>query len=319
MSITPRLSFFRNNALALLALSLIGCSGGGDGTVADQNIQQTDSYKVEYVPGEMDPTQGKSEFQIILTDLTAAKDLQARPSGPTVTLMPLMYMSDKTHSTPVPNNGACVENFTTTIGTYDCTIFYVMADTMEGVSTGYWEVKVMISGEADPVYFYPSVGMAMGGTAMAKQRNSSLATMMGPRVFQVFKSGLTYTGSGHTFELFTSTMEDMMSFPPVYAGVTLNPGMGELFIDSMRVIVSDTSTFDAEYEAISASNGYWSATIPGLTNDQETILYVRVIINGNVLNNNPGGLLEEIIEGITYFADEYAAFTITPTGSFPGM
>ena len=246
MSITSRLSFFRNNALALLALGLIGglvgC-GSDSSTASDPNVQNTDNYKVEYVPGDMDPAQGKSEFQITLTDLNAAKDLQIPVSGPTVTLMPLMYMTDKTHSTPVPNNGACVENAP---GVYDCTIFYVMADTMNGESTGYWEVKVMISGEADPVYFYPSVGMAMGGTAMAKQRNSSLATMMGPRVFQVFKSGLTYTGSGHTFELFTSTMEDMMSFPPVYAGVTLNPGKGELFIDSMRVIVSDTSTCDAE-------------------------------------------------------------------------
>ena len=313
MSITPRLSFFRNNALALLALSLIGglvsCSSGGDGTVADPNIQLTDSYKVEYVPGAMDPTQGKSEFQIILTDLTAAKDLQARFAGPTVTLMPLMYMSDKTHSTPVPNNGACVENFTTTIGTYDCTIFYVMADTMEGVSTGYWEVEVMIGGPTgESVFFYPSVGMAMGGTAMVKQKNSNLSTMMGPRTFQVFKSSLTGFTGNHTFELFTSTMESMMKFPAVYDGVILNPGMGELFIDSMRVIVSPSSTFDIQYEAVPGNNGYWRAVnILGLVNDQETTLYVRVIINGNVLNNTIDGIF---IDSIT--TPQHATFTITP-------
>ena len=313
MSITPRLSFFRNNALALLAISLIGCSGGGDGTVANPNIQKTANYEVEYVPGEMDPTQGKSEFQIILTDLTAAKDLQARFAGPTVTLMPLMYMSDKTHSTPVPNNGACVENFTTTIGTYDCTIFYVMADVdMSGASQGYWEVEVIIDG-TESVKFYPSVGMAMGDTAMVKQFNSNLSVnLMGNvklRTFQVFNAGLTYTGSSHRFELFTSTMETMMSFPAVHAGITLSE-IG--FIDSMTVWVSTTSTFDLQttYQATTGNNGYWTADIPGLAGDIETTLYVQVIVGGYTLNSDG-------LEGIG--GNDYATFTVTPTTSFPGM
>ena len=314
MSITPRLSFFRNTALALLGLSLIGglvSCGGGGGTAANPNIQKTENYKVEYVPGAMDAAQGKTDFQIVLTSLNAAKDLQAPAPGPTVTLKPMMYMdSGKNHSAPVANGGACLQS--DTLGTYDCTVFYVMASV-----DGYWELEVMI-GDETPVIFEPTVAMAMGGAAMAKQKNSLLATMMGPRTFQVFKSKLTGSTGNHTFELFTSTMETMMSFPAVYAGVTLNPGpTGSLFIDSMRVIVSDTSTFDAEYEATPANNGYWSAAnIPGLTNGDATTLYVRVIINGNTLNNNAAGLLFVVPATdppTPTGAVEYATFTVTPT------
>ena len=310
MSITPRLSFFRNNALALLALSLIGglvgCSGGG--TAGDPNIQLTDSYKVEYVPGEMDAAQGKTEFQIILTDLTAAKDLQARFAGPTVTLMPLMYMTDKTHSTPVANNGACVENFTTTIGTYDCTIFYVMADTMDGISTGHWELEVTIGG-TESVMFYPSVGMAMGDTPVVMLRNENLAMNSVARTFHVFKSSLTGTTGDHTFELFTSTMETMMSFPVVYPNIVLNQdSLMPLPIFTMTIKVSTDPTFVTDVvDAISGANGHWS--VPGIQNlvdGQEGKLYVEVIINDFVLNSSIDGVAGAGI-------NNYGTFTITPS------
>ena len=161
MSVTHHFSFVRNAAVALLATSLFtGCSE--DGTVVNPNIDYTDSYKVEYIEGDMAPAQGKTLFQIKVSDRATG----AAVTGESVTLMPLMYMTDKTHSTPV--DGACTENGIA--GTYDCTVFYVMSDDMGG----YWELEVKIGGmSGESAMFKPSVGMAMGGTAMAKLKNEN--------------------------------------------------------------------------------------------------------------------------------------------------
>ena len=105
MSITHHLSFTRTAITILLATiltTLISCSD--DDTATNPNIKFTDSYKVEYVPGTMDPAQGKTQFQISLTDRSTGLPAE----GITVTLMPLMYMTDKTHSTPV--DGARLED-----------------------------------------------------------------------------------------------------------------------------------------------------------------------------------------------------------------
>jgi hypothetical protein len=303
MSISSHFSYFRHITLAVLATTLFtGCSE--DGTVVNPNIEYTDSYKVEYVPGMMAPMQGKTQFQIRVSDKTTGD----ATTGETVTLMPMMYMTDKTHSTPV--DGACIEN--TTAGTYDCTVFYVMADNMDGVSTGHWELKVMIGGMmGESVMFYPSVDMAMGGTAMVKLKHESLTmTMMGTtsvRTFQVFKSGLTGTTGDHAFELFTSTMETMMSFPSVYPTVVLNADTMPLTIDTMTVRVSSDPAFvNNVHTASQNGNGYWTATgLTGLVDGTEGMLYVEVTINGNILNSSIDGVAGAGI-------NNYATFTVTP-------
>ena len=310
MSITQHLTFARTALATLLAATLIagitGCSS--DSSSPNPNIKTSDSYKIEYIPGAMDAAMGKTQFQISVTDRTTKDAI----TGEMVTLMPMMYMADNTHSTPV--DGACTES--STAGTYNCTVFYVMADVdATGASIGDWELTVMIGGmSGESVIFAPSVGMAMGGTAMVKLKNSNLTmmSMEGPvaRTFQIFKSSLTGVTDNHTFEMFTSTMETMMSFPAVDTSVTLNTGtINELPITSMSVAVSTTPTFDVTYDASEDSNGYWTATgITGLTDGTETELYVRVIINTNTLNNS--------IDGV--FVDEattpsYATFTVTPS------
>ena len=310
MSITHHLPLARTVATALLTSSLMfgitGCSDDESTAKSDPNVDKTDSYMVEYIPGAMDPTQGKYEFQIQLTDIAS----ETAVTGESVTLMPLMYMTDKTHSTPV--DGPCTES--ATAGTYDCTIFYVMADTMNGSSTGHWEIEVMIGGmTGESAMFYPSVGMAMGGTTMAKLKHSDVTMMMmgnaKVRTFHIFKSDLTGMTGNHTFEMFTSTMETMMSFPAVYNGAILNAGdtMNELTISNMTVAVSTTSTFDVIYDATEDGNGYWTAAgIEGLTDGTETMLYVRLTIDGNTFNNSIDGVV------VPDTTEEFATFTVTP-------
>ena len=306
MSVTHHFSFVRNAAVALLATSLFtGCSE--DSTVVNPNIDYTDSYKVEYIEGDMAPAQGKTLFQIKVSDRATGNAV----TGESVALMPMMYMNDgKNHSTPV--DGTCTES--ATAGTYDCTVFYVMADTMNGESLGHWELSVMIGGMmGESAMFKPSVGMAMGGTAMVKLKNSALTmTMMGvtsPRTFQVFKSKLMGTGD-HTFEMFISTMETMMSFPAVYPTVELNAGTADATtISTMTVRVSTDPAFPATSATVTANsdaNGYWTAMgITGLTDGQEGTLYVEVTINNELLNSSVDGVAGAGI-------DDFATFTVTP-------
>ena len=314
MQTTGHTSFFRNAAVALLASTfltgLTGCND--DDAVTNPNTVLTSAtYSVELVPGKMESAMGKSQFQVTVTNSTT----KAAVTAETVKLMPMMHMnSGKNHATPVDNKGVCTE--TLTLGTYDCTVFYVMADVdATGASTGEWDLKVMIGGmNGESVTFKPSVGMSMGGPAMAKLRHESLAMGTMVRTFQVFKSSLTGTTGDHTFELFTSTMEDMMKFPAVYPTVVLNAdGMMPLTINSMAVRVSTQSDFGSDvHDATSNAKGYWTATgITGLVDDKESTLYVEVSINGNVLNNSIDGKALAATS-TTPATEEYASFTVTP-------
>lgn len=308
MSIAHYFSFTRSAIASLLAITLsAGITGCSDSSTPNPNIKTSASYTVEYVPGAMDAAMGKTQFQISVTDLIT-KDAV---TGEMVTLMPMMYMTDKTHSTPV--DGDCTES--TTAGTYDCTVFYVMADVdSTGASIGDWELTVMVGGMGgESVIFEPSVGMAMGGTAMVKLKHEALAMPTMVRTFQVFKSDLTGTAGDHAFELFTSTMETMMSFPAVYEGVVLNADtMMPLTINPMAVRVSTDPAFPATNATVSAipdANGYWTATsIQGLVDGEEGTLYVEVTINNNTLNNSIDG-----VAGVGI--PNYGVFTVTPSAS----
>ena len=268
----------------------------------------TSSYKISYLKKGMSVS-GKNNFLVNITDLDGAAQ-----AGLTVSLMPMMYMADITHTTPVDG---CTDSGN---GFYDCTIYYVMASKMmDGMSMGEWDLKVMADGEA--AHFYPEVMMAMGDTPVDMQKNSNLTMTMNEmtsaRTFQIFKSELTGWVGNHTFELFISTMETMMSFPAVDTSVTLNEGtMNALPIDSMIVEVSVTPTFDVIHIASENGSGYWTATITdGLADDTSgQTLYVRVTINGNILNKDPAGLLVDG-EGEPTGANEYGTFSVTTPAS----
>ncbi len=294
-------------------------AGGNDASGLDNSMigilpfaqtALTSNYTVEYVEGMMDAMEGKNKFQVRVTNNSDSTPA----TGKAVTLMPMMHMdADKSHATPV--DGACIESGTA--GTYDCTIYYVMASTMmDGMSMGYWDLKVMVDGMMDTVNFYPTVMMAMNGTALVKQKNENDTVMnmeggADARTFLLFKSNLSGMTGNHTFELFTSTMETMMSFPAVTSTTTLGAGTGnELIISSMTVEVSTDATFNTGVvSAIENGNGYWTAaSIAGLTNDVEGELYVRMVINGLTYNSSIDGVY--IDEATT---PSYATFTVTPS------
>ena len=265
------------------------------GTLPFAQTAETASYTVEYLKDtmgmmEMEAMEGKSQFQVRISNNSDSTPA----TGLTVTLMPMMHMATMTHSSPV--DGVCNES--ATAGTYNCTIYYLMASAMmDGSSMGYWDVSVIIGGmmTGETAHFFPPVMMSMNGTALAKLKNNgdqiynSMLDVNEDRLYYLFKSNLTSTMSGHDFELFIAAKVSMMSFPAVETNAVLASG-GALTDLTINPIVIEVST-DPDFGPAAGSNivvatedtnGYWTAPgVMGLTNDTEGDLYVRMTINGN--------------------------------------
>jgi hypothetical protein len=280
------------------------------GALPFAKVALTDHYKIEYIPGMMGATEGKTAFSLNITDRTTAQGV----SGLTIMLMPVMNMSTMSHGTAVDG---CVES--STAGRYDCTVYYLMASSMaNGMSMGYWELHVALDNGStnESAYLYPKVMMAMGDTtrSVLKGQNDQIAGMSTgggmaipeKRTYYLFKDGISGSTGNHTFNLFIAARENMMSHPAVSVGTILN--QGELTYESpvttMAVEVSsDGSTWIA---AIDNGDGHWSASgISRLTDDVQGTLYVRLTVNGEQKTTNgsaPAG------NG----SNDYGTFLVTP-------
>lgn len=258
----------------------------------------TASYKVEYIPGTMAAAQGKTSFKIKLSnraDGTAA-------TGKTIKLMPKMYMPTMSHSAPVD-----VVTESATPGTYDCSVYYLMAS---GPGMGIWELKVMIGMES--ALFYPPVAMAMGSTVRAtlKGVNDTIGAMMGmgtsARTYYIFNEGVSGMGP-YTFKLFLAAADDsmMMKFPAVSGGTTLHDAMNAAWtVDgatSALQVSSDSGT--TWVSATDLGYGHWSAAgLSGLSSGGA----VRVKVNINGEQKTTAGSATLSTTNL-----DYALFTIT--------
>jgi hypothetical protein len=286
------------------------------GSVPFAGVTLTNTYKIQYVPGAMKAMEGKTEFQLRITDKNSA-DVA---SGLTVTMMPMMHMAAHEHSSAM---GDCTEIGTT--GVYDCTVYYVMASVMSsGASMGYWTLKVMAGGMNESATFYPLVMMAMGDTTMVKLRGQSgdmvpgMTTPEMKRTYLLFKDGFSGMGDNRTFNLYIATRENMMSYPAVYAGTTLNEcavdsdtckTAHQLIVNTMTVEVStDAATWFAADG--SSNDGKWSVSdLPGLVDGTEGKIYARITINDEVKTTD--GMAPAVVNDVD---NGYATFTITPGG-----
>jgi hypothetical protein len=259
----------------------------------------TTNYKVEYVPGSMAATTGKTMFKIKVSNLDGSA-----ATGKTITLRPYMYMATKSHTTPLET---VVES--STAGTYDCIVYYVMSTAMSGMSMGVWELTVTIDG-TESARFYPVVGMPMGTTKLAKLTGISDAIMgmagLEKRTWFLFYDGLTAgMGGTYTFKLFLATKEmgTMLTFPAVKTGDTLNDQTGTPW--TVSTILVEVSTDNATWvTATETGNGHWSAAgLTGLTAGTAGALYVRLTVNGEQKTTDGNAL------GAT---NGYQTFTVTP-------
>ena len=193
-------------AMVLVCMTLMVASCGK----SDDSSTPAAVYKVEYVPGTgmNAPTEGKTTFQLKITKTSDGSPA----SGLTPTLSFLMTMtSGDQHATPID----LVSESSTTPGTYDCTVYYMMAS---GATMGTWEMTVTVNDETTK--FNPDVAMSMKSDtvkATLKGQNDIISSMSGTekRSYYIFNDGLTSgmsMGSG-TLNLFIAAKDSMMSFP----------------------------------------------------------------------------------------------------------
>lgn len=253
----------------------------------------TESYKVEFITGMTAAAMGKTTFQIKLTNLAGS----TAATGKTITLKPFMYMSSKSHTTPT-----MTVTESSTPGTYDCTIYYVMSSAMSGMSMGVWEVKVMIGTET--ATFYPNVAMLMGTTPLTKILGVSDKIMgmagLENRTYFLFNDGIAKEGmtSTYTVKLFTATKEMMTNFPAVYNGKMLKDDTSsDWTISAMAVEVSSNKT---DWTALTDSgSGHW--TVSGITPDISNKIYVKVIVNGEQKTTDGKVLAADGLNGFQTF------------------
>jgi len=279
------------------------------GTLPFAKVALTASYKVEYVAGMMEAMEGKTAFKLMVTDAMSG----AAVTGQDITLMPMMNMSTHHHSTPVDT---CINNGD---GSHDCTVYYLMPSRMmNGMSMGYWDLKVMVGGmQGEMAHFYPQVMMAMGGDSVQARLKGQLDEIPGmamggdmpmpeKRTYYLFKDQLSGMTGNHSLDLFVAAKESMMSYPGVYTGKVLNTGDidYELSISSMSVEVSTDET--NWITATDNGTGHWlAAGITGLTDATAGTIHVRLSVNGEQKTTNgaiPAG------DG----SNDYTSFTITP-------
>jgi len=251
------------------------------GTFPFAKLALTETYALEYVPGSMAAKEGRTTF-----DIRVVHRVSEQPqAGLDISLMPVMHMATHHHGTPVDN---IVDNGD---GSYTCTLYYLMASTMmDGLSMGYWELGVRVDDQThtEVAYFYPPVMMNMSGDTtrgLLRGQDDVIAGMDAmmdmKRPYFLFNDGLSGNGDDRSLALYIAAREDMMSYPPVFIGTTLNDGDVdyELNIVSMSVEVStDQSNWIA---ATHEGDGHWRANgINGVVDGTQATLYVRLMING---------------------------------------
>ena len=299
------LSFRKVSSLIMLlmaAMLLQACNHDEDEVLGD-NVDLTDSYRVEYTSDMTAIMEGKSVFTLEVTDLSTGSLVP----GLNISVMPMMTMvSGMMHDSPV---SAVTDNGD---GSYEVTVYYLMPSSMmNGTPMGDWDLQVMIGGmNGEVAHFYPDVMMAMGDSVKATLLGQSdmIAGMMMAenRKYFMFKQSLMGVTDNHSFGLFLAARESMMSHAAVYLGAVLNQGdiNYELTVSSISVEVSTDAT---NWQAATGSgDGYWTVSgLSGLTNNVAGEIYVRLSVNGEQKTTNglsPAG------DG----TNDYGVFTVTP-------
>lgn len=256
----------------------------------------TSTYRVEYIQGMMSAMAGKSTFKFRIKNRSTGDP----EPGLMPMVMPMMYMSGHSHSSPltdVTDNGD---------GTYTVTIYYLMPSGMNGMSMGYWDLGVTV--ENKTVHFYPNVMMSMGDTALVKLKgvddeimSMMTGTMVG-RTYTIFKESLTGGAGSYNFSVFVVAQESMMSFPAVFDG-------SELSGNSLDATVEISDDDGANWSlATDNGDGIWSVNGLSLTDGVEDQIRVRLTVDDTVYNEvkTTNGLVQE--PGV----NDYQTFTVRP-------
>ncbi len=308
-----------------------GLANSNIGILPFAKTAMTDNYKIDYLPGMQTAVNGKTEFTLKISDHN-----DTAQAGLAVTIKPKMNMDGMVHGTAF--EGTCSEG--TTTGEYVCTVYYLMPSIMmNDRSMGFWELKVMVGSlDGEHVFFYPTVTMAMGDTAQVrlKGRDDKISSSINHgagntngmtneaevRTYYLFKKSLTGMTGNHSFEFFIAAKENIMDYPAVSVGTTLNSG------DLNYVLSIVTMSVEVSTDAINwvtatdhgghGHSGQWVAdNISGLTDGSAAVLYVRLVVEGE--QKTTDGATPNALPATDDANNHYAKFIVTPGGSGMSM
>ncbi len=331
-----------------------GLANSNIGILPFAKTAMTDNYKIDYLPGMHTAVNGETEFTLKISDHN-----DTAQTGMAVSIKPKMNMDGMVHGTAF--EGTCSESATIgeySCTVY----YLMPSIMMNDRSMGFWELKVMVGGhDGEHAFFHPTVTMAMGDTAQVrlKGRNDKISSsinhdvgngtgndhsgdnmhaavrthpeddstnsMMNEtevRTYYLFKKSLTGMTGNHSFEFFVAAKENMMHYPAVSAGTTLNSGdlNHELSIVTMSVEVSTDAInwVTATDHDGHGHSGQWVAdNISGLTDGSEAVLYVRLIVEGE--QKTTDGATPNALPATDDANNHYAKFIVTPGGSGMSM
>jgi hypothetical protein len=253
----------------------------------------------------MDPMEGKSTFQLHITDRVSGADVTGNVPGLSV----MMHMATHEHSTPMPT--PAVSEDVSGGGMYTVTLYYLMpSQMMDDLSMGYWDLKFTVSGEV--AHFYPAVMMAMGDTAQVRLKgvDDKIMSMttgdMVSRTYFMFNDSLTCTMVSCDFSVFVASQQNMMSFPAVFVNGFLS---GKELTD-VRVEISDDDGANW-YQADDDGNGIWTRTGLSLTDGMEDEIRIRLWVeldSGVGEYKTTDGMVQD--PGV----NDYQTFKVTPGG-----
>lgn len=260
--------------LLCIALMIASCNNS-----SSSPLNPNATYAVEYIPGTgmNKPTEGKTNFKIVITkkiDGSAATSL-------TPTLSFLMTMPDgKQHATPID-----LVSESGTPGTYDCTVYYLMASRMgDGTPMGTWKMSVTVDNEITT--FNPDVDMYMGTntpfkTVLTGQDDLiSSISATAKRSYYLFNDGLTSGMSGTTFHVFITAKESSMSFPALSSATTttLHDENGTAWTANPITVEGSLNTTDWT-SGTNTTGGHWSIMFAsGITSGATNTIYVRLSV-----------------------------------------
>ncbi len=294
-----------NSVVAILVVVMLAGCGTDTKTEYVQTSAPASTYLVEYIPGTTmgviaDATTGKTTFKLRVRN----RSTFAAATGLSIQLTPTMHMASYEHGTP-----ADVVKESTTLGTYDCTIYYLMASGT-GMMGGYWELQVKIGSET--AMFYPSVGMAMETdtvrATLKGQSDDLITSTTGTsfRSYYLFKDGAATNASINLF-LASNVNMSQSPYPMIYNGATLtnHQNVPWTVISVLVEGTTDTSLSSWGTGTNPAGDGHWIVSGLTLTSSVTNTVYVRMIVNGTVKTTD--GLVSN-----GSGTNTYATFTVKP-------
>jgi hypothetical protein len=252
--------------ILIVATTLIMTLAAACGTSSSSNNSPSSVYKVEYIAGTSAATVGKTTFQIRVTK--KSDDSAATGLAGSITLNPMMDMGTTQHSAPTD----IISESTSTAGTYDCTIYYLMAGT--------WQLDVKIGSEMT-TFSLPVAAAPMGGDTVSKMMygTSDIVSGMSDTQYNAYFlfNDDTVSALTPTFKLYiTQTKDNKMTFNPL-SMISSPTGT----VASAIVSASTDSTFVTEtVTASDEGNGHWSLTgIGDLLSAGTYTIYVKLNVD----------------------------------------